>query len=77
MDSVRTRFPRTLELRFEPAAAPEDRERTYAARVARAEGALEVCSAFYEHVRRRPVAEDEARVLGAVVETVRAGEVPA
>ena len=77
MDSVRTRFPRTLELRFEPAAAPEDRERTYAARVARAEGALEVCSAFYEHVRRRPVAEDEARVLGAVVESVRAGEVPA
>jgi DNA repair protein SbcD/Mre11 len=77
MDSLRTRFPRTLELRFEPANAPEDRERTYAARVARAESPLEVCAAFYEHVRRRPVAEDEARVLGAVVEDVRAGEAPA
>jgi len=77
MDSVRARFPRTLELRFEPARPPAEGERTYAARVARAEGPLEVCSAFYEHVRRRPMADDEARVLGAVVDAVRAGEVSA
>lgn len=77
MDTVRSRFPRTLELRFEPAGAPPERERGYAARVARAESPLEVCSAFYEHVRRRPVADDEARVLGSAVESVRAGETPA
>ena len=74
MDAVRTRFPRTLELRFEPPGGPERSERTYAARVARAENPLEVCAAFYEHVRRRPVTEDEARVLGAAVDSVRAGE---
>ncbi|MEX5300793.1 exonuclease SbcCD subunit D [Kocuria sabuli] len=77
MDTVRSRFPRTLELRFEPAGAPPERDRSYAARVARAESPLEVCSAFYEHVRRRPVADDEARVLGSAVESVRAGEAPA
>jgi exonuclease SbcD len=49
MDRLRSRFPHTLELRFEPRGAVPGRS-TYAARVS-SRPALDVCCDFLSHVR--------------------------
>ena len=70
MDSVRRRFPHTLELRFDPegAAVPL---RPYAARVATSSD-VEVCCDFLGHVRAGRGASDEEReLLGEALEAAR------
>jgi exonuclease SbcD len=70
MTRVRTRFPHTLELRFDPASAPSGG--TYTRRTAEQDD-LGLCCGFLEHVRRRPPSDAERELLAAAVEGARVG----
>ena len=70
MTRLRSRFPHTLELRFEPASAPAGG--SYTRRVAEQDD-LGLCCGFVEHVRRRAPSDDERAVLAAAVEGARVG----
>lgn len=79
MDRLRTRFPHTLELRFEPEGLLPQK-RSYAARVS-ARSDLDVCCDFLEHVRGgapAPAAErdllDEALGLSREARDARGDE---
>jgi exonuclease SbcD len=61
MDRLRTRFPHTLELRFEPEGLLRQ-PRSYAARVSERSD-LDVCCDFLEHVRSGAPAEAAEREL--------------
>jgi exonuclease SbcD len=69
MEQVRRRFPHTLELRLEPAAAgaAEDAPAGYAARIS-GRGDVEVCCGFLEHVRGRPADEAESALFREALE---------
>ena len=70
MDSVRRRFPHTLELRFDPEGAAVQL-RPYAARVATSSD-VEVCCDFLGHVRAgRGASDDERELLGEALEAAR------
>ena len=64
MEQVRRRFPHTLELRLEPAAAASDERADdgYAARIS-GRGDVEVCCGFLEHVRGGRQASDAESAL--------------
>ncbi|HYJ76817.1 MAG TPA: exonuclease SbcCD subunit D [Kineosporiaceae bacterium] len=68
MTRLRSRFPHTLELRFEPAGGA--RVGGYTARTA-ARSDLELCCGFVEHVRNRAPDEQERAVLRDAVEGAR------
>ena len=68
MTRVRSRFPHTLELRFEPAGGPPTG--SYTRRVADQDD-LSLCCGFLEHVRRRPPSDVEHKLLAAAVEGAR------
>jgi exonuclease SbcD len=68
MTRVRTRFPHTLELRFDPASAPAGG--TYTRRTAEQDD-LGLCCGFVEHVRRRPPTAAERELLAGAVEGAR------
>jgi DNA repair protein SbcD/Mre11 len=68
MTRVRSRFPHTLELRFEPAGG--SRSGSYTRRVAEQDD-LSVCCGFVEHVRRRAPGDDERAVLREALEGSR------
>lgn len=61
MDRLRTRFPHTLELRFEPSGAVRAPS-TYTSRVS-SRSPLEVCCDFLAHVRGAPAVEAERGLL--------------
>lgn len=67
MERLRTRFPGTLVLHFEPEGRPADVERTYRDRLAAAESPLEVCTGFIDHVRQRQPSEQEATLLARIL----------
>ena len=53
MHRLRSRFPHTLELRFQPEGVSVRTERSYLERVTGADD-VEICCGFVEHVRGRP-----------------------
>lgn len=67
MERLRTRFPGTLVLHFEPEGRPADVERTYRDRLAAAESPLDVCTGFIDHVRQRRPSEQEATLLSRIL----------
>ncbi|WP_377642470.1 exonuclease SbcCD subunit D [Oryzobacter terrae] len=70
MDRVRSRFPHTLELRFEPEGVGLPL-RPYARRV-ESRSEVEVCCDFLAHVRGgRPATDDEQALLAEAVEATR------
>jgi exonuclease SbcD len=70
MQRLRTRFPHSLELRFEPDGDAGAGELSYTERVAGRDD-LDVCCGFVEHVRGRTATDEEVRVLRAAVESLR------
>lgn len=61
MEQLRTRFPDTLVLTFDPQGAAAQEESTYSSRLAAAADDLDVCCGFLEHVRGRgPEGTEEA-----------------
>ena len=70
MDRLRSRFPHTLELRFDPEGAGLPL-RPYARRV-ESRSEVEVCCDFLGHVRGgRPATDDEQALLAEAVESTR------
>ncbi|MBM6623056.1 exonuclease SbcCD subunit D [Micrococcaceae bacterium RIT802] len=68
MERLRTRFPGTLVLYFEPEGRPAAVERTYRDRLAAAENPLQVCTGFIDHVRQRPPSGPEAELLARILD---------
>ena len=54
MERLRSRFPDTLVLGFDPEGAGAAAKASYSSRLAEAEDDLSVCCGFLEHVRGRP-----------------------
>ncbi|GAA1497808.1 exonuclease SbcCD subunit D [Paeniglutamicibacter kerguelensis] len=75
MERLRTRFPDTLVLNFEPDEKPDDTAHSYADRLAEAKSPMEVCSGFVEHVRKRPLNQAEDDLLVSVLAQVRSEKV--
>lgn len=75
MERLRTRFPNTLVLNFEPEGRPAEVTRSYRDRLAAAESPLEVCTGFIDHVRQRPPSEAEAELLGRILQQATSGKV--
>jgi exonuclease SbcD len=70
MERLRTRFPHTLSLRFEPEGVPVDL-RSYTARV-RERTEIDVCCDFLAHVRSgRAATDEEQALLREAVESAR------
>lgn len=71
MDKVRTRFPHTLELTFDPPPVLGER-RSYAARVTPSTSDVDVCCDFLAHVRGgSPASVAERRLVTEAVEAAR------
>jgi exonuclease SbcD len=73
MDQLRTRFPDTLVLGFDPQGGPGTAS-TYSSRLAEAPDDLAVCCGFLEHVRGRVPDDAEKAALTAALENVRLQE---
>jgi exonuclease SbcD len=74
MDQLRTRFPDTLVLGFDPQGGPAGTASTYSSRLAEAPDDLAVCCGFLEHVRGRVPDDAEKAALTAALENVRLQE---
>lgn len=74
MELLRTRFPDTLVLGFEPEGARTGGPESYSGRLAEAPDDLAVCSGFLEHVRGREPGDAENAVLREALEAVRLEE---
>lgn len=74
MDRLRTRFPHTLVLMFEPETARTADKQSYGDRIAKAADELELCCGFLDHVRHRGASDDEQQVLRAALAGVREQE---
>jgi exonuclease SbcD len=74
MERLRSRFPHTLVLAFEPEGAAAESTSTYAARV-QGRSDLDVALGFVEHVRQRAATESERLLLDDAFAAVRAAEV--
>ncbi len=75
MEKVRTRFPDTLVLSFDPPQGAEARTSTsYSNRLAAAGDDLGVCCGFLEHVRDRGASDAEEAALQEALEAVRLQE---
>jgi len=74
MEQVRTRFPDTLVLSFDPEGAGTKDKVSYSGRLAAAQDDLEVCCGFLEHVRERSPGSAEEAALRAALEAVRLEE---
>lgn len=75
MERIRGRFPRTVELRWEPEGGRTLTPRAYALRVAEASSPEDLCDRFYEHVRHRALSPEERADVTDAVATVRSREV--
>ncbi|HET9348855.1 MAG TPA: exonuclease SbcCD subunit D [Arthrobacter sp.] len=71
MERLRSRFPDTLVLGFDPEGAGAAAKTTYSSRLAEAEDDLSVCCGFLEHVRGRAADDGEAAILAEALESVR------
>jgi exonuclease SbcD len=71
MEQLRSRFPDTLVLGFDPQGAPAASAATYSSRLAEAPDDLAVCCGFLEHVRGREADDAEKAALAAALENVR------
>ena len=71
MDRIRTRFPKTVELRWEPEGGRTLTQQAYSARVAEAAGAEELCAQFYDHVRHRGLSGPEKTEIADAVAAAR------
>ena len=76
MERLRSRFPDTLVLGFDPEGAAATAKTSYSSRLAEAEDDLSVCCGFLEHVRGRGAEDAEAAVLAEALEAVRLNGVP-
>jgi exonuclease SbcD len=74
MERLRTRFPNTLVLLFEPENARDAASRTYSQRVSAAVDELDLCCGFLDHVRQRPADRGEQAVLRQALAAVHAQE---
>ncbi|WP_026546098.1 MULTISPECIES: exonuclease SbcCD subunit D [Micrococcaceae] len=74
MERVRTRFPDTLVLAFDPEGGEAVAKTSYSSRLAEAEDDLDVCCGFLEHVRGRASGEAEETALKEALEAVRLEE---
>ncbi|WP_154605692.1 exonuclease SbcCD subunit D [Arthrobacter sp. AQ5-05] len=72
MERLRTRFPHTLVLMFEPENARDLAQKSYSERVANAVDELDLCCGFLDHVRHRPADDDEQVVLREALAAVHA-----
>ena len=70
MERVRSRFPRTVELRWEPEGGRSLSPRRYSAHVSEAASSEELCARFYDHVRHRGLSPEEAQDVNDVVASV-------
>jgi exonuclease SbcD len=70
---LRERFDGLLNFILEPEGSADRQPSTYAARLAAARTDLDVCTGFVEHVRQRPVSEEEAGLLRLALEETRTG----
>ncbi|WP_019481216.1 exonuclease SbcCD subunit D [Arthrobacter sp. TB 23] len=75
MERLRSRFPTTLVLNFEPAGDRQRAAQTYSQRIATATDDVEVCCGFFDHVRSRPANDGERAVITSALETVRSAQV--
>ena len=74
MERLRTRFPHTLVLIFEPENARDATAKSYSQRVSGAVDELDLCCGFLDHVRHRPADVDEQTVLREALASVHALE---
>ncbi|MGF4042675.1 exonuclease SbcCD subunit D [Paenarthrobacter nitroguajacolicus] len=74
MEKVRTRFPDTLVLSFDPQGAEARTSTSYSNRLAAAGDDLGVCCGFLEHVRDRGASDAEEAALQEALEAVRLQE---
>jgi exonuclease SbcD len=74
MERLRTRFPNTLVLMFEPENARDAVTKSYSQRVSGAVDELDLCCGFLDHVRHRPANDDEQTVLREALASVHAQE---
>jgi exonuclease SbcD len=71
MEQLRTRFPDTLVLGFDPEDSVGKAKASYSSRLAEAEDDLGVCCGFLDHVRGRPADDTELSALREALEAVR------
>jgi exonuclease SbcD len=71
MERLRSRFPGTLVLGFDPEGGAPAATSSYSSRLAEAPDDLSVCCGFLEHVRGRVPDETEEAALAAALENVR------
>lgn len=71
MERLRSRFPDTLLLGFDPEGAGAAAKASYSSRLAGAEDDLAICCGFLEHVRGRGADDAEAAVLVEALDAVR------
>lgn len=74
METLRTRFPDTLVLAFDPEGAEARSKTSYSTRLAEAEDDLGICCGFLDHVRGRTAGEAEEAALREALEAVRLEE---
>ena len=74
MERIRSRFPGTLALSFEPASGSRGASESYSRRLARATDDLDVCCGFLDHVRSREAAPEEKDLFAEVLRKVNAAE---
>ncbi|GGH02720.1 nuclease SbcCD subunit D [Pseudarthrobacter polychromogenes] len=71
MERLRSRFPDTLVLGFDPEGGTPAAASSYSSRLAEAPDDLSVCCGFLEHVRGRVPDDAEKAALAAALENVR------
>ncbi len=74
MERLRSRFPDTLVLGFDPQGAATKPAASYSSRLAEAEDDLSVCCGFLDHVRGREPDDAERVALAAALDNVRLQE---
>ncbi|WP_235778759.1 exonuclease SbcCD subunit D [Sinomonas notoginsengisoli] len=75
MERLRSRFPLTVALAFDPEGGARAAVASYSERLAEARSDLEVCCGFLEHVRGRSANGTEEAALTEALEAVRLAEV--
>lgn len=74
MERLRSRFPDTLVLGFDPQGGAVKPAASYSSRLAEAEDDLSVCCGFLDHVRGRQPDDAERAALAAALDNVRLQE---
>ncbi|MHA7207510.1 exonuclease SbcCD subunit D [Arthrobacter sp. MDT1-65] len=69
MERLRSRFPDTLVLAFDPEGGAGSDARTYSERIAGARDDADICCGFLEHVRGRKASPEEQALVRQTVDT--------